>query len=211
MVLPLIAGATGVTLPSDVWLTKLGCVTGQAEEPPSGWRYVRRVGAGAILLFVVAACLASSRASAPRFSVCSAVSESKTASASAQAEAGSGSSNAGSVAVPATSSTVVSCRPLQITDPQVLVAVLLAMLLLLPDLKSLKIAGLVEIERSAVKAADAAAKASEAVTMHLQALARSESRASANINFSGTLPPGALIEVSEQDLDAKNRRFREQP
>lgn len=44
---------------------------------------------------------------------------------------------------------VTICRPLSLTDPAVLTGALLTLLLLLPDLQSLKIAGLVELQRTA--------------------------------------------------------------
>lgn len=106
-----------------------------------------------------------------------------------------------------------ACRALQTTDPQVLVTVLIAMLLLLPDVQSLKIAGLVEVVRSAQKAADAADRATEAaatLTAHARALSHSSATASVTVTSADTVPPGVDWDADEQSLAEKRRRFLEQ-
>jgi hypothetical protein len=112
----------------------------------------------------------------------------------------------------ASGSTELTCRPLQTGDPQVLLVVLLAMLLMLPDLKTLKIAGLVEFEQkvndAAHAASDAAARAeTAAVRIEQAAVAHSASAAAANVNLT-LLPAGAVVQVPDETLDAKAAAFR---
>lgn len=98
---------------------------------------------------------------------------------------------------------VTICRPLSLTDPGVLLAALLALLLLLPDLSSLKIAGLVELERTAEQTRDRV----EEVRGQLALLTTvSTAAASSSSEQTVVVAPAAAADSSE-GLEQKGRRF----
>lgn len=97
------------------------------------------------------------------------------------------------------------CRPLAVTDAPVLLVVLLSLLLLLPDLKTFKIAGLVEIERHIMEAREEVKDVARQITT---LTANSAANAHNEVNFN---IDHRTLSQSGQELDAQAEKVVEEP
>lgn len=165
---------------------------GDEEMPDARLSLLRWAGACGILGLVLVAAVLSGIRSDRIFEVCERVPPSESAEADAP-------------------STFV-CRPLGIQDPQVVVGVLLAGLLLFPDLQRLKVGGLLEIERRANRAADAAqsaAERAETIAIRVEQFTQSAASSAATVVVQNNtlIPKNAEVALSPDALEEKGLRL----
>jgi hypothetical protein len=99
------------------------------------------------------------------------------------------------------------CRPLELTDPSVVVGLLLALSPLAPDIAKLQLGGLLTFERRLEKTE----QSQEALRGQVQAIALAQSqRQSMQVTFSQEGPIGQTpIHVSDVNFQTKKQEFLE--
>jgi hypothetical protein len=101
-----------------------------------------------------------------------------------------------------TKATVLSCRPLDVTDAPVIFVLILALLCILPDMQRIGIAGVVDLERRV----DQQQQRVEHLASRIEMIVSTRSSANVNIgSFQQTLPADVSVTVDEGKLAEKEQ------
>jgi hypothetical protein len=102
--------------------------------------------------------------------------------------------------------TAASCEPLGITAAPVVVVLILALGLILPDVRKVSIAGVVELEREVREQEQRV----ERLASKIETVAAAKSSAQVNVRFEQTLPTGASVTVDEGMFAQKEQLLAEE-